>query len=79
MQFEFATCNHDAPAIIAALRTLDPNVQIALDAARGRLEVLGSATRVQVQDVLASMGCAATPLDADVHISGGSTCCGHCA
>ena len=79
MQFEFSTCNHDAPALTAALRKLDPNVQVAVDAARGRLEVLGTATRAQVQDVLASLGCVATPLDTEVHISGGSTCCGHCA
>ena len=78
MQFELSTCAHDANALAAALRGLDPDVKIALDAARGRLEVLASATAAQVLDALHRIGCVATPLETDVHISGGSTCCGHC-
>ena len=78
MQFELSTSSHDSASLAAALRVLDPNVQVALDAKRGRLEVMGSATRVQIQDVLQKIGCVAEPLETDVHISGGSTCCGHC-
>lgn len=79
MQFELSVHNLDAAAIAAALRPLDPEAQIALDAKRGRLEVISTATASQVQDALQGIGCLARPLDQDVHISGGSTCCGHCA
>jgi copper chaperone len=78
MQYQLSTCHHDAAAFTAALRPLDPNVQIALDAARGRLEVLANATGNQVLDVLRTMDCDAVPLETQVHISGGSTCCGSC-
>jgi copper chaperone len=78
MQYQLSTCHHDAAAFTAALRPLDPNVQIALDAARGRLEVLANATGNQVLDVLHTMDCNAVPLETQVHISGGSTCCGSC-
>lgn len=79
MQFELSARDLDATTLAAALRPLDPDARIALDAARGRLEVISTATAVQVRDALAGIGCAATPLEKDVHISGGSTCCGHCS
>lgn len=78
MQFELATCHHDAAAIASAMRRLDPDAKVVLDAARGHLEVLASATGAQVLDVLGRIGCVARPLEKEVHISGGSTCCGHC-
>jgi hypothetical protein len=78
MQYQLSTCHHDAAAFTTALRPLDPDVQIALDASRGRLEVLANATRNQVLDALRNMGCEAVPLETEVHISGGSTCCGSC-
>jgi copper chaperone len=31
-----------------------------------------------VVDLLQELGVVAQPLEQDVHISGGSTCCGHC-
>ena len=65
MQFQISTPEPDA-------------ARLALDAARGRLEVLTSATAVQVLNVLESIGWVARPLEQEVHISGGSTCCGHC-
>ena len=46
---------------------------------RGRLEVISTATATQVLDALQGIGCLARQPDQDVHISGGSTCCGHCA
>lgn len=79
MQFELSTRNLDAAALAAALRPLDPEARIALDAARGRLEVVSVATAAQVLGVLDGIGCTATPLEQEVHISGGSTCCGHCS
>jgi len=79
MQFELSTRNLDAAKLAAALRPLDPDASIALDAARGRLEVISVATAAQVLGVLDGIGCTATPLEQEVHISGGSTCCGHCS
>ena len=79
MQFELSTPpNPDASRLAAALRPIDPEARVALDARRGRLEVLTIASAAQVLAVLESIGWAATPLEQDVHISGGSTCCGHC-
>lgn len=78
MQFELSSCNHDAASLAAALRSLDPGVRVALDSRRGRLEVLSTATGTQVMDVLEEIGCVARSLEQEVHISGGSTCCGYC-
>ena len=79
MQFELANANLDLVALSGALQQLDPDARVALDPRRGRLEVLSSATVAQVLGALATIGCAATPLEQEVHISGGSTCCGHCS
>jgi copper chaperone len=79
MQFELSACHLDATQLAAALRPLDPDARIVLDAARGHLEVISTATALQVQGVLHDIGCAALPLEQDVHISGGSTCCGQCS
>ena len=78
MQFELSTPNPDAATLAAALHPIDPDARIALDASRNRLEVLTIATASQVLDVLEGIGWAVSPLQQDVHISGGSTCCGHC-
>lgn len=80
MQFELSTPpNPDAARLAAALQPLDPDARIALDARRGKLEVLTVASAEQVLTALESIGWSARPLEQDVHISGGSTCCGHCA
>lgn len=79
MQFELATRHLDATVLAAALQPVDPDARIAFDAANGSLEVMSTATVVQVQDALQAIGCPATPLDTEVHISGGSTCCGGCS
>ena len=79
MQFELSTNEIDAMQMTNVLRSLDPNVRLAFDEKRGRLEVLSTATAAQVLGALDSIGCVATPLLQEVHISGGSTCCGHCA
>ncbi len=78
MQFQLSTPNPEATTLASALRPIDPDARIALDAARGRLEVLTSATTVQVLNAIESIGWVARPLEQEVHISGGSTCCGHC-
>lgn len=78
MQFELATPTLDAATLAAALRPLDTDMKIAFDASRGHLEVIGSTTTAQVLAVLQAIGCVAQPLEHDVHVSGGSTCCGGC-
>ncbi|WP_166208604.1 hypothetical protein [Cognatiluteimonas telluris] len=83
MQFELTSPIRDgetlAATLAAMLRPRHGDVRIALDPNRGRLEVVGTATAAQVIDALARIGCPAQPMEKDVHISGGSTCCGHCA
>lgn len=79
MQFELSSHDLDAPKLAAALRPLDPDARIAFDTDHGSLEVLSTATATQVQEALQGLGYEATLLDKDVHISGGSTCCGGCS
>lgn len=79
MQFELTTCTHDAATLTAALRPLDPAAHVTVDNASGHLEVVSTATAEQVQGILEQIGCAATPLQDEIHISGGSTCCGGCS
>jgi copper chaperone len=78
MQFDLSTRNLDATMLAIALHPLDPEARIALDAARGRLEILSTATTAEVVDLLQELGIVVQPLEQDVHISGGSTCCGDC-
>ena len=78
MQFELSG-TPDVARLATALRPLDPDAKLALDANSGRLEVLSSASSEQVLAVLRDAGHAAEPLEQDVHISGGSTCCGGCS
>lgn len=78
MQFELSAGNLDASMLATALRPHDPDARIVLDVTRGRLEVISTATATQVQDALQDISCEAKPLEQEVHISEGSTCCGHC-
>lgn len=78
MQFEL-TGKPDAAMLSTALRPLDPEAKIALDLASGRLEVISSASSEQIVAALRKVGYAAEPIAQDVHISGGSTCCGGCS
>ena len=79
MQFELSAHDLDQNRLVATLQSLDSGARIAVDAARNRLEVISTATAAQVQDALRGIGYVAKPLETDVHISGGSTCCGSCA
>ncbi|MEO8012380.1 MAG: hypothetical protein ABI650_12095 [Dokdonella sp.] len=78
MQFEMSSFPVDATKLAVAMHPLDPHARITVDAAHDRLEVISSATNEQIQSVLAELGCAVTPLEEQVHISGASTCCGGC-
>ena len=79
MQFQISSCPVDATKLAAAMRPLDPDARVTVDSAHDRLEVISSASAEQVQGVLDQLGCAVTPLEKEVHISGGSTCCGGCS
>ena len=79
MQFELSAHPSDATMLAAALRRLDPDARIALDAEHGVLDVISSASIAQVQAALQAVGCMATLLEQSVHVSGGSTCCGQCS
>lgn len=78
MQFELAG-KPDAAMLSTALRPLDPDAQIALDPENGRLEVISSASSEQIVAALRKVGYSAEPLVHELHISGGSTCCGGCS
>ena len=79
MQFELSARDPDQTTLVATLQSLDSGARITVDAARNRLEVISTATAAQVQEALQGIGYVAKPLETEVHISGGSTCCGHCA
>lgn len=79
MQFDISSSHVDAIKLAAAIHPLDPDARITLDAAHDRLEVISNATAEQVRGVLDELGCSATPLQVDEHVSGGSTCCGGCS
>ena len=75
---QLSNAPHDAVKLTAAMRALDPHAAVVLDAARGRLEVLADASGTQILEALRAIDAAARPLEKEVHISGASTCCGHC-
>lgn len=79
MQFQISGTTPDANVIAAALRLLDPDVGVTLDSEHGNVEVLSSASSKDVVAALGRLGVKATLLERDVHISGGSTCCGGCS
>ena len=79
MQFELSGATPDAATLATALRPLDPDARLALDIGGKRLEVLSDASSGDVLEALRKAGYSAELLEQDVHISGGSTCCGGCS
>jgi hypothetical protein len=77
MQFELSG-KPDAAMLATALRPLDPDARLALDLDGTRLDVVSSASSDQVVAALHRVGYIAKPVEQDVHVSGGSTCCGGC-
>lgn len=77
MQFEI-NGRPDAATLAAALRPLDPEAKLALDGS-GRLDVISSASGPQVLDALRRAGLQVEPAVQELHVSGGSTCCGGCS
>ena len=78
MQFRLSDTTPDATVIAAALRLLDPDVKVTRDDAQGCVDVRSSASEEDVTHALQRLGFDAEPLQKDVHVSGGSTCCGGC-
>lgn len=77
MQFALAR-TPDLATLATALRNLDPRATLALDVGNGVLDVTSTATPEQVLATLQANGHEATPLERELHVSGGSTCCGGC-
>jgi len=76
MQFDI-NGRPDAATLAAALRPLDPGAKLALDG-NGRLDVITSAGGAEVLDALRRAGLEVEPATHELHVSGGSTCCGGC-
>ncbi|MEN1956662.1 hypothetical protein WCE34_03270 [Luteimonas sp. MJ204] len=79
MQFDLSAGTFDATTLTAALRPIDPDAKITIDIASGRLDVVSVASREQILEALDKAGCQAEPAVHELHVSGGSTCCGGCS
>ncbi|WP_419483604.1 hypothetical protein [Dokdonella sp.] len=77
MQFELGNPAPDAITLVNQLRALDPRAKVTVDA--GVLDIISTASANQIVRTLGLIGCEARLLDDEVHVSGGSTCCGGCA
>ena len=78
MQFELSGMP-DAVTLANALRPVGPDAKLALDAESGRLDVVSSASSEAILAALRKAGYAAEPAVHELHVSGGSTCCGGCS
>lgn len=77
MQFEIDG-RPEATTLAAALQPLDPGAKFAMDGG-GRLDVISSASGAQVLEALRRAGLEVRPAMQELHVSGGSTCCGGCS
>lgn len=68
-------------ALLRALKQHDLLARIEIDSARGTVDVQGRIDARQAVAVFEQLGLAARPaaVERAPHVSGGSTCCGHCA
>jgi hypothetical protein len=81
MLFQVDGLAEDTGMILAALRVHDAGTRIECDLAAGRIDVMGQVTSAQVIAALRSAGYAASraPAPQQIHVSGGSDCCGSCS
>ena len=81
MLFQVKNLAGDTGAIAAILRAHDANATVTGDAAAGQIEVSAQLTSGQVISVLQEGGYEASRVSApqQIHVSGGSTCCGSCS
>jgi|SRR5687768_7818868 copper chaperone len=81
MYFNVDQTVSDPLALLGALRAHDAFAQIEIDAVAGTVRVLGQLGVKQAKAAFAQVGLDAQPMGDSpaAHVSGGSTCCGHCA
>ncbi|WP_426688196.1 hypothetical protein [Rhodanobacter ginsengiterrae] len=81
MLFEVKDLAGDTAAIAAILRGLDANAKVSGDAAAGQIDVAAQLTSGQVIAALQAAGYRASRVSEpqQIHVSGGSTCCGSCS
>ncbi|QRP63485.1 hypothetical protein I6J77_15440 [Rhodanobacter sp. FDAARGOS 1247] len=81
MLFEVKDLAGDTGAIAAILRALDANAKVTGDVAAGQIDVSAQLTSGQVISALQEAGYQASRVSEprQIHVSGGSTCCGSCS
>lgn len=81
MLFQLDGLHHDTPAIAHALRAIDPACRVEAGPQPGQLEVQAQMTADQIIAALGRAGYVAsrTSEPLQMHVSGGSTCCGSCS
>ena len=81
MLFEVKDLAADAGAIAVILRAHDANAKVTADVAAGQIDVSAQLTSGQVISALQEAGYEANRVSEprQIHVSGGSTCCGSCS
>lgn len=81
MLFQVKDLAGDTGAIAGVLRALDAHAKVVADAAAGQIEVAAQLTSGQVIAALQQAGYDASRVSEpqQIHVSGGSTCCGSCS
>lgn len=81
MLFQVKNLAADTSGIIAALRVHDTHVRVVGDPVAGQIDVAAQLTSGEVIAILHEAGYEASRLSEprQVHVSGGSDCCGSCS
>ncbi|MGY3041714.1 hypothetical protein ACVWWQ_003347 [Rhodanobacter sp. TND4EL1] len=81
MLFEVKNLAGDTAAIAAILRAHDANAKVIGDATTGQIDVAAQLTSGQIITALQEGGYQALRVSEprQIHVSGGSTCCGSCS
>lgn len=81
MLFQVKNLAEGATAITAALRALDGNARVGSDLVAGQIDVAAQLTSEQVIAALRGAGHEAQRVSEprQIHVSGGSDCCGSCS
>jgi copper chaperone len=81
MLFQVENLAGHAGAVVAAVLALEPNAKVACDPAAGQIDVSAQLTSGQVIAALHEAGYEAVRVSEprQIHVSGGSTCCGSCS
>lgn len=80
MLFQVDGLAENTDSILAVLRVQDAGAKITCDMAAGQVDVSAQLTSEQVLAALRSIGYVASRLSEprQIHVSGGSDCCGSC-